>query len=323
MALFSVPVKRIDQVWTHPNADRLDLASVQGMSWQFVVGKDEYGPGDLVVYFPIDSILPDALIDDLGIRTFLARAAKNRVKTARLRERIGVEKYEIQPILSDNDALVGMPSHVSVFDVEGVDNFPHVADLLMDLPVVITEKLEGTNWWCSSTPDGDVVVGQRSHAIEEREGAQENAYWQCARRQNLLELCGGYAREHGCTFTLRGEMVGPRVQGNYYDLRAHRVFLFAAQVDGRYLPSLALFDLLPDPELAVPRLGSVEGDAVTLGDWLQGRSIRDASDGKSLLNPRQNREGIVIVPVQERRHPEIGRLMLKQRSPKYLTKTDF
>ena len=341
----------MDRVWPHPNADRLDLASVQGMSWQFVVGKGEYEPGTLVVYFPIDSVLPDPLIDALGIRTFLAGTARNRVKTVRLRgeisqglvvtlpkicaylgdpdlapepdtdlrERIGVEKYEVQPILSDAEALVRMPQHVSVFDVEGVDNYPHVAALLMDLPVVITEKLEGTNWWCSSSPDGEVIVGQRSHAIEEREGAQENAYWQCARRQGLIELCSGYAREHGCFFTLRGEMVGPKVQGNYYESRAHRVFLFAAQMDRRYLPSLDLFDLLPDREFAVPCLSQ----AVTLREWLEGRSIRDASDGKSLLNPRRNREGIVIVPVREQRHPEIGRLMLKQRSPRYLAKTDF
>lgn len=356
MALFVVPVKKIEAVWPHPNADRLEMARMEGVSWQFVVAKGEYQPGDTVVYFPIDSVLPERVIELLGVRAFLAGPGKNRVRTARLRgeisqglvmsraklallvedpsfepaletdlrELLGVTKYEPPPIFSDSIALVAMPEFVVPFDIEGVDNFPHIAELLMDLPVIITEKLEGTNFWCSVTPAGEIRVGQRNYAIRELEGRGENVYWRCARRQGIIDLCLDYARTHSCVFTLRGELLGPKIQDNYYELPDHRVMLFAAEANGQYLPSAELFRLLPDPALGVPQLTPpTETKPMTLREWLAGRSVRSASDGQSLLNPRRLREGIVVVPAQEQSHPQIGRLILKQRAPLYLAKTDF
>lgn len=49
----------------------------------------------------------------------------------------------------------------------------------------------------------------------------------------------------------------------------------------------------------------------------------DVTFRRSTLNPEALREGIVIKPLTERRHPELGRLFLKQRSPEYLAESDF
>jgi RNA ligase (TIGR02306 family) len=49
-------IEKIEKVWTHPNADALDLVKVRG--WQCVVKRDEFKEGDLCVYFEIDSFLP-------------------------------------------------------------------------------------------------------------------------------------------------------------------------------------------------------------------------------------------------------------------------
>ena len=38
---------------------------------------------------------------------------------------------------------------------------------------------------------------------------------------------------------------------------------------------------------------------------------------------KRAREGIVIRPTTERRDPQLGRLIIKQRGPKYLSKTDL
>ena len=45
----SVPVK---------NTDRLDVTRMEGKGWNVITGRDEFKPGDLVVYFEIDSCLP-------------------------------------------------------------------------------------------------------------------------------------------------------------------------------------------------------------------------------------------------------------------------
>lgn len=42
----------------HENADRLSVVTLEGKAWKVVTGRDEFRPGDLVVYFEIDSYLP-------------------------------------------------------------------------------------------------------------------------------------------------------------------------------------------------------------------------------------------------------------------------
>src|SRR5260221_603855 len=85
MSIFSVSVERIASVWEHANADRLELARLASMSYQFVIAKGSYQVCDLVVYFPIDSLLPASIISALELTGKLAGSEKNRVKTIRLR----------------------------------------------------------------------------------------------------------------------------------------------------------------------------------------------------------------------------------------------
>ena len=66
-----------------------------------------------------------------------------------------------------------------------------------------------------------------------------------------------------------------------------------------------------------------KGNAHTLRDWLNGRSIAEVSDGKSVINPTLAREGIVVRPMQEQRDLEFGRVIIKQRSPQYLAVSDY
>jgi len=88
MSTFVVTYRNISKVWNHPNADRLDLAQVDGLSYQFVVGRDEYKIGDEVLYFPVDSVLCKSLISELGLEGRLSGKDKNRIKTVRLRGEI-------------------------------------------------------------------------------------------------------------------------------------------------------------------------------------------------------------------------------------------
>src|SRR5690349_7977254 len=88
MSTFAVTIESIDRVWAHPNADRLELASLRGMTYQFCIPKGEYAPGDTVVYFPIDSLLPPALIETLGLTGKLRGKTADRIATVKLRGEI-------------------------------------------------------------------------------------------------------------------------------------------------------------------------------------------------------------------------------------------
>jgi RNA ligase (TIGR02306 family) len=49
-------IQKIKEILEHPNADRLEVAVVNG--WKTVVKKDQFKVGDSVVYFEIDSWIP-------------------------------------------------------------------------------------------------------------------------------------------------------------------------------------------------------------------------------------------------------------------------
>lgn len=82
MSSFTVTLETVE-VRPHPNADRLELARV-GL-FDAVVGKDQFKTGDIVLYIPEQAILPEGLIQALGLEGKLAGKAKNRIKAVSLR----------------------------------------------------------------------------------------------------------------------------------------------------------------------------------------------------------------------------------------------
>jgi RNA ligase (TIGR02306 family) len=82
MSSFDVTVRRVI-VEPHPNADRLELGQVD--DYKVVIPKGEYKTGDLAVYIPEQAIVPEYLIQQMGLEGKLAGSEKNRVKAIRLR----------------------------------------------------------------------------------------------------------------------------------------------------------------------------------------------------------------------------------------------
>ena len=82
MADFAVEVLPL-RIEPHPEADRIELAVIG--EYRSVVQKGRYHDGDLVAYIPEASIVPDALIEEMGLTGKLSGSKKNRVKAARFR----------------------------------------------------------------------------------------------------------------------------------------------------------------------------------------------------------------------------------------------
>ena len=119
--------------------------------------------------------------------------------------------------------------------------------------------------------------------------------------------------------TIRGEMLGSGVHDNYYKLKDHVVYIFEVEVDGKPLDAV---DFLAIAErYALPTV-PVLAQNITLRDWLREKTLKQASDGQSALADTL-REGIVVKPMTERHHETIGRVFIKQRSPEYLSKSDY
>ena len=71
-------IVKVDNINTMVGYDSLELATVNG--WKCVVGKGSMKPGDLAVYFQIDSKLPD--IEPFNLNPALVKY-KFKIKTQR------------------------------------------------------------------------------------------------------------------------------------------------------------------------------------------------------------------------------------------------
>lgn len=385
---FEVTVRTIDKIWPHPSADRIELLSLKGLGYQLCGQKGLYHVGQKVVYFPVDSQLPPAIIDKLElygkdeagnvIRDEMGRATKtmlvgddqNRIHTVQLRGEIsqgfispldellalqgnnflgvldanapdgtdvtvllGVTKYDAPESILKGAKLLAFPDGVTPFDVESAGNYPDVVELLMDTLVWITEKLEGTCHTLVRFPEGRHAVCARNNEVEElpldeldENGKPHPRYpgWEAVRSryaepwQILLEQIPR-PEFPIVPVSIRGELIGPGVPKSFYPVKEPVLRCFAIKVGPNYLNADVVRGIIP-PHMQVPTLAY----NVTLREWLAGKTLAEASNGKSLLAPDRLREGVVVVPMVEQKiqwpNGSIKRLMLKQRSPAYLAK---
>lgn len=82
MSEFSCEVVRVE-IEPHPNADAIELAKVG--DYVSIVQKGQFLTGDMAIYIPEAAIVPDWLLENMGLQGKLAGPEKNRVKAIRLR----------------------------------------------------------------------------------------------------------------------------------------------------------------------------------------------------------------------------------------------
>lgn len=83
MSEFAVTVERIRAIEPIPDADKIELAVIG--EYRSIVAKGAFKPGDLAVYIPEGSVLPEWLIEKLNLVGKLSGGQKNRVKAIKLR----------------------------------------------------------------------------------------------------------------------------------------------------------------------------------------------------------------------------------------------
>ncbi|MER8061335.1 MULTISPECIES: RNA ligase (ATP) [unclassified Streptomyces] len=335
-------------VHEHPNADALELAQV-GL-YRAVVAKGAFRNGEAALYIPEQAVLPDELIEELGLTGRLAGGAANRVRAVRLRgelsqgivcrpealdgvdlaaaavrgtdfaERLGITKWvpPIPPTM--NGEVEQAPELLPWVDIENIQRYPDV--FAPGEPVVLTEKLHGSACLLTYVADeGRVHVsskgfGARSLALRED---PRNLYWRAVRAHGVPEAAARLAERLGARrIGVFGEVYGAGVQDLTYGADGRRetlgyaVFDVSAEIGGsvRWLDTGVLDGELP----VVPRLyeGPYDIDRV-----LSVASGRETVSGRGL----HLREGVVIRPATERYSAVTGgRAIAKAVSPAYLTR---
>lgn len=260
---------------------------------------------------------------------------------------------------SHPEELQALPIGMQVYDIENAQRYPEVFEALVNNirqeavfevmgnelvkglyltpadDVIITEKLEGTHWWARLDRDGETVhVGQRRYEIKtpsifreevddyvEYDFSKVNPYWRCLFEQDLdsfLSELGGYYRGH--SITIRGEMIGAAIQGNYYKLPGNerRVYLFEIELDGEPMDAITAFDWFQKEKVLYAPIiyqGFLSEFAATVDELV----VKAHGVSSIVVNGNAPiREGIVVKPTNEIYNPVIGRLILKVRDPIYL-----
>lgn len=175
MSSFSVPVVKVTHIEVHPNATALEIVKV--FDWTVVVRKGEHKLEDLVVYVPVDSILPQELENQIFPPDSKIKLRNSRVRSIKLRGQIsqgmimstedanlpnaeflegtdvsgilGITKYE-PPVnelpwhMQVKSKKKGNPEFKKYTDIE---NFKYYDRLFQEYePVYISEKLHGTSF---------------------------------------------------------------------------------------------------------------------------------------------------------------------------------
>jgi RNA ligase (TIGR02306 family) len=307
-------IRIISDIQPIEGADMIELAIVDG--WKVVVAKNvNHKVGDLVVYCEIDSFLPikeefeflrkgsyKKMVD--GTEGFRLRTIKLRGQVSQglilpihtlpllemvhegqdVTEMLGIVKYE-PPIPAELAGKVKglFPSFLRKTDEERIQNLSGEIENWKDKTFYVTEKLDGS----SATfyyKDGEFGVCSRNLELLETE---DNTFWKFARQVDLENKM----RDFDVNISLQGELIGEGIQGNPYKIKGQTVRFFNLfDIDLQEYHSLSMFkgvcnrfgvDMVPILNEHFEMFNTVE-------------DILEYAEGKSVLNPNFDREGVVI-----------------------------
>ena len=323
-----------------PDADSIEVATVMG--WHVVVRKGEFCVGDKIVYLEIDSVLQP------NDKYSFMESSNWRLKTKKLRGQIsqglilpygilsefldtpfdgttfnegddvteimGITKYEPPVPASLGGSIKGsFPGFLHKTDTERIQSNIKILRYFSGATFRGHEKLDGSS--CTVyIRDEDFGVCSRNLDVRESEG---NSFWQVVRKYDLEAKM----RSNNLNYVaLQGELIGPGVQKNKYKLNELDLYLFDVYdiVSGKYLSS--------DDGKAIAGLLGLKWCPyimdVTLTEDTTVEELLALAEGKSVLNPQQEREGLVWRPLSELDHPRMGRVAFKTISNKFLLKNE-
>ena len=328
-------IRRIDDIVPIEGADAIECAVLGG--WKVVVKKGEFAVGDLAVYCEIDSWIPTELAPFLSKgkepREFEGIKGE-RLRTVKLRGQLSqglllpleptcanieselfegldvsvplnIVKWEA-PV---NAQLAGQvkgnfPSSIPKTDQERVQNLTKEIKAAFDnnLLFELTEKLEGSSMTCYLI-EQEFGVCSRNLDLKRND---DNTLWKVAIEDKIeLKMRIAGLDNHG----IQGELVGPGIQSNIYKLSKPMFFVFDIYdiKKGAYMN--------PVERQAMIKVLQLNHVPVLTNDKDLGIGTVDElllwAEGKSFLNGKQEREGIVFKQID-------GGMTFKAISNKYL-----
>ena len=325
----------------HPDADTLDVVSVGG--YECIARLGQYKDSDIIVHIPEASIVPDDILEELGLTGMLSGGKKNRVRAKRLRgilsqglvypvsgkkldgvkveigkdyaDILNLVKYE-PPIPTCMQGKIIRSDRLVHYDIDDIKK--HEGSLEPGEKIIATEKIHGTlcrvTWYDEEKEWRVSSKGQGNRGLSFSEDDQ-SVYSRIFKR--YIDDFESVRDKINDEFTIFAEVYGKGVQDLTYGKDGPHVILFDIYVGkdgyGEYIEADKILPLLEDTKLEYVPVVYEGSYKLDLEKALRG--------GKSLIDGADNmREGVVIRPVPERRTKFHERVCLKSVSDAYLTR---
>lgn len=272
----------------------------------------------------------DDVTSILGITKYLSKSEKDEL--AEDNRKIALEKSRIKKFMYKfswyrklflpKKQAVGFPYWVSKTDEERIQNIPQVLNEFKDEVVYITEKVDyqSATFTGKMLPNTTPIVGKYlprkfKFIVCSRNLMNNNKsslYWQIAEKYNLEKIL----RENP-TLTIQGEQGNSKVQGNKYGISEPKIWIFNIfdHEKNHHYSYMEMLDFCMKYKLTtVPYIGlfKLKDIATTVDEMIE------YSKGKSIINPKINREGVVVRCIKD------GKKLLsfKAINPEFLLKYD-
>lgn len=360
MSTHKAEIVKINEVLVHPNADALEIVTLIGKDWQVVTRKGLYSPGNLVLYLPIDSILPKYMEETIFPPDSKIKLTNSRVKSIKLRgflsqgmivspslfalanthegydatSVLGITKYE-PPVKHANftsKTAVGKKQvHPDFKKYTGIENAKNYTNIFTDGEMVsVTEKIHGSNFRCGWVPFYANTFIKKIKKFLGIAPKWEFVYGSHqVQLQNKLLYKGYYDTniysEAVTKYGLKGLLKpGEVLYGEIYGPSVQKGYAYGCTNQER---KLIVFDTM------------VEGaylDPIAFKKWAEARQlpivpelyrgpynkdkILELREGPSVLAPSQKIREGVVVKPLQEEHCYIGRKIVKYISDTYLLK---
>ena len=333
-------VESIDPA-TCQNSEEAGLYNIAHvLGWVVLIKKDEFKEGDLVVFTEIDSIFPENekfdFLKPTGYRVRTYKRFGHYIQgivfpLSILKEFPGGDAVEIQEGV-EVTAVIGIvkydpeakaeppkagdfPDFLKRTEEQRVQTLPWLLEKCKDMVFYTTEKLDGE----SATfflHEGTYGVCSRNKEVT----GSGNKLVQTGKELGLEDKL----RKFGLDLALQGEIIGEGIAENKYKIKG-KTIRFYSVFD---IEAKKYFDLDDFEKFITVHLG-LETVPILDKNFKLPESVDDllvAADGVSVLNPSQNREGIVVRTLKETKLPkqyeddEDARFSFKVISNKFLLK---
>lgn len=313
-------IKRIDSISAIEGADLIEAVHIGG--WTVVAQKAMgYKPNDLVVYCEIDSFIPTEVAPFLTQAGHFPKEYKGikgeRLRTKKLKgvvsqglllplsvvsdnpmfnaemleyegadvsQLLNIQKWEPPQEFQAANAKGNFPCFIPKTDQERIQNITRQYNDWFNTLALFekTEKLDGSSMTVYMYGD---QVGVCSRNLELKED-MNNTFWATAYSSGSVEALKSRYRN----LALQGELIGPGIQGNKYNLTEHAYYIYDVfDIDKqKYLLPVERQELVK--ELGLKHVPVLEGNSL----WGNIQQELTDAEGKSVLNNKTEREGIVF-----------------------------